>query len=537
MATTNTLKPNGTAPASDQGYVVTGAGATLVTAVNDASDSTFVRKPATADSYSIYWNLETVASINETTNIPWRIRVLAREAQGSSGSVALYVKRKWTAGGEWVLWGEYTKRAVSVTGTVSTSGTASPFPPTASITSGYVYLAPFFYLTGGNAAPGEAGLTYKQQIIDELQVGFVDSSTSASRATLYAIWCELQTTTQPTTTITGIDGDTSSPYSVTTTTRPLIEWSYSQTDSITQSVFEVSVFSASAADPTSSTNRLWTSGQVTSSGARSVRPAYDFLNGTTIYVYVRTGFKLGGTTYWSTWANISASVSLTPPGVPSCSASPQSAQRVNVVVSGSAYASGTQTINVQRSTDGGTTWADLYGAENIATSGSYNTTRRDQYALRDGTTMQYRARAIGVVGGQTITSAYSSAATATITSDRKHWLKVLGDYTTDTQVDIIADPSFEIEEQTTVLRPLGRTDPVVVSGVIGGDDGAFELRVSAASWSAVKTLLTYQGTLIWQDPYNTQKFIRITRRSWQRLGDKDSPRYVAQVQFVEVGSP
>ena len=542
MATTTTLTPNTSTPASDGGFVVTPAGTNLVTAVNDNSDTTYMRKPNSADTYSIFWNVNTVSSLNETTNIPWRVRVSCRESQGANGLVSLYVRRPSSDSSGGIpgryTWTTRTARSIQQSGTVSLSGTAT----TQTIVGNYIDLAPYFTIN-----EGEAPLTQKQQIIDSLQIGFYDASTASSRGILYNISGELQTTTQPTTGFASIDGDTSSPYAVTTSSRPVIEWTYTQADAIPQSAYQIYILNASGiADPTTATTAqtVWSSGTVISSAARSASPTVDLVQSVTIYVYVRTGFTLGGTTYWSTWATSGAtSVTFSPPTTPSFTtlSAVTGSQRTTIVATGALFSGGTQTFDVQRSDDGGTTWDYVRDGIGRTPGGTYAVTLYDYEAPR-GISAQYRTRAVGLVGSATVTGPWSSPSTITTANDRTHWLKRMLSTSAAANVNtgglsILADPDFEVEEQTTVLRPLGRTDAVVIAGAIGRDDGAFSLVVPAASWDAVKANLTLQDVLLWQDPYSTQRYIRITRRSWQRLGDKDSPRYAAQVQFVEVGKP
>jgi hypothetical protein len=103
---------------------------------------------------------------------------------------------------------------------------------------------------------------------------------------------------------------------------------------------------------------------------------------------------------------------------------------------------------------------------------------------------------------------------------------------------ILADPSFTVEEQLQVLRPLGRTSAVVVAGAIGSNDGQFSIHASSqAEWDALSLLLFAQRTLLWQDAYDRQRYIRIISRSFTRVGARGAARFEAEVGYVEVAEP
>lgn len=540
MATANILEPTAAGSIND-GYVITGGG-NVTNSVNDSSDSTYIRKPASNTTYDVFWNITDAPTIDVTSVIPWRIQVLARESQSTGGNVALRVLRPSYLGRGW-SYAEVNLRSKQVTGTVAVSGSATATPvPTASITGDYIEVSRLFddVPRALADATGSTALSVRQTILNQLQIGFRDASTSASRGTLYAIWASLETTTRPTASALIIDGDTSA-YNVNTTSRPVVEWTYGQTDSIAQSAYEVAVFSATTADMTSSTNRLWTSGVISSTTARSATIEYDLINGQTYYIYVRVAMALGSITYWSAQVGSGAvSVTLTAPSQASLTVAWTSAsQRADLSVSGSVYAAGTQVFTIQRSDDGGTTWATVRDAGAITPNATPSTavTVYDYECPRTGT-VKYRAQAVGTVSGQVVSGAYSTERTITQVSDNKHWLKAPETSSLNVgNLAITADPEYQVEEQTTTLRPLGRESAVVVSGALGGDDGAFDIEADSSNWTAVKAIITAQQTLLWQDPFLEQRYIRITSRSWTRYGDRSAPRYRANCSFVEVSSP
>lgn len=357
MATSVILEPtSNTTPGT---FVATGGN--LTNTVNDSSDATFVRKAASDATSECIWDI-TNPTLNTTTAIPWRIRGLARIAQGSSASTRI---RLWLPADGTLPGTLFT--SASTTGTVSLSGSATSTPvPSATVTGNWISIGDLCPSGDGRTLRADPAVVQIDQC-ESIRVGFRDSSPSATRATVYAIWTELETTTAATVTNLVIDGDTSSPYAVTASTRPLVEWTYTQADGIVQDRYEVAVFSAATTDMTDPTNRLWTSG-VVSSSATSVRIDLDLVNGATYFIYVRAGFTLGAyATYWSTAAaSGSTSVTITAPSVPTIVAGYDVADgHTSVTVTGAAYTLGRQVFEVQRSTDGGATWSTVRGADAV----------------------------------------------------------------------------------------------------------------------------------------------------------------------------
>lgn len=549
MATTTALLPNGTLPTYDDGFTIIGSPSpnNKVQAVKDAVTTTGVKKPAVDTYYNIYYNMSTTTA-NITTAIPWKIACTTTLSQGASGLTKFWVE---------------VQDSGRVADSVSVlSKTISGTKSIEAVTGSYVLFSDFLrvYDTGRQTQFTAADM---QAVVDNLLIHVRDSSPSASRATLWELGLSLQTTTIPTTAISAIDGDTTSSYSITTS-RPLIEWTYTQTDNIAQTYWEVAIFSASTADPTSDTNLLWranpdTQGITTdgvtsyfslplSRGLSSIYSGVDLINGTTPFIYIRTGFRYatggrgGDTIFYSSWVSTPATtVSFTPPTRPTLTATWDSTnQKVTLSAVGAAFATGTQTCDIQRSEDAGVTWTYVRGAEAVSISASPYTLSVSDYESKRTGSVLYRARAVGVLTstGVTVTSAWTANVSVSPTSDSNHWLKCPEDSTLNTgNLAIMPNPDFQIEEQTEVLRPLGRTDAIVVSGAIGGSDGSFELYATSAQWDAVKTLLTTQATLLWQDSFNENRYIRIVNRSWHKQGKTSLAHYFAKVSFIEVSAP
>lgn len=338
---------------------------------------------------------------------------------------------------------------------------------------------------------------------------------------------------------------------VTTTTYPSVGFTYTQADDIPQYAYEVHVHNASTATPGTGASLVWSSGTQVSQTALSQVVGSALANATTYWVYVRNGMRaydpatLYGpedvrTTYWSSYVSTTFRMDLTPPTTPTTTVSWSTPnQAATVTATGAAYGAGTQTFTIQRSIDGGTTWTAIRGGTNANTTAT--TLVVTDYEVVRGITARYRSLATGTPTGLTDTLAtpWSTVATVTTTSDGTNWLKdPLTPALNDGGVRVLADPDYQVEEQLQVLRPLGRTDAVVVAGTLGRDDGSFTVHAATeAEWTTLRALLFSQRVLLWQDAFDQQRYIRITSRSYQRVGARGAPRYECQVSYVEVAAP
>jgi hypothetical protein len=549
MATTTALLPDGTATFYNRGFAIVGSPSpnNFVKAVNDGFTTTGIRKPVVDTYYDIYYNVASTTA-NITTAIPWKIACTATLSQGASGLTKFYVE----LGVNSSVADQVSVVSKSVSGTKSIEA----------VTGSYILFSDYLRVADAGRQT-QFTAANMQSVVDGLLVRARDASPGSSRATIWELGLSIQTTTIPTTAIASIGGDTAASYAITMS-RPLIDWTYTQTDNIAQTYWEVAIFSASTADPTSDTNLLWRAnpdtrgittdgvtsyyGLATDRAITSIYPDIDLVNGTTPWIYIRTGFRYatggrgGDTIFYSTWVNSGATtVAFTPPTRPTLTATWDSTnQKVTLSAVGAAFATGTQTCDIQRSEDAGVTWEYVRGAEAVSIDASPYTLSVSDYESKRTGTVLYRARAVGVLtsGGSTVTGLWTSSVSVTPTSDSNHWLKCPEDSTLNVgNLAIMANPDFEIEEQTEVLRPLGRTDAIVVSGAIGGSDGSFELYVTSAQWTAVKALLTTQATLLWQDSFNENRYIRIINRSWHKQGKTSLSHYFAKINFIEVSSP
>jgi hypothetical protein len=279
------------------------------------------------------------------------------------------------------------------------------------------------YATGANAAA----------YINDLTMTFGDASPKSTPVSFYEASLLVTTATLPTVSITSIDGDSSAPYTVTTTSQPTIVWSYTQAESLVQQLYRLKVYTAPQADPDNgNAAQLFYDSGTTSSSANSATIA-NLQNGVSYYAYVKAaaiqttrigiGTSLPADEGWSTWASLTFSVALTSPTAPRLTASWDTVtQRTTITATGAAVTAPmtAQTFDIQRSDDGGTTWVYVRGAQAQIPNGSFVVTAYD-YEPKRGVTVRYRARSVATGAGNTIASSWNSYVAWTFEVDTTGW--------------------------------------------------------------------------------------------------------------------
>lgn len=242
---------------------------------------------------------------------------------------------------------------------------------------------------------------------------------------------------------------------------------------------------------------------------------------------------------WSSAVTLTMNAPL--PVTPTITASVnQSIDRVtlNVTpVASSGYS--TPLIDLERSDDGGTTWAAVRNGTDIAGTFGTPTALYDDEAPRV-ITVRYRARVSATyTGGVVNTGAWSTSATAVVTADE--WqLKCPQDPSINIyNVRVITNPTEDITEDLGVFRPLDRRYPIVVAGKLGGWDGSFTIAtITADEWDAVRAVVEAQKVLLLQSPFGWEKYVRIVGGARTIImGTPTVPRRQVSFDYVEVGSP
>jgi hypothetical protein len=330
---------------------------------------------------------------------------------------------------------------------------------------------------------------------------------------------------------------------VSTTSSPTIEWTYTDTDGDQQDYYQIKFFSAaqygSGGFNPSVSVPVYDSGEIASG---------DFSTGVTdgtllvdgVYrIYVRAGKVIAGNILYSEWDFNEYVQDVINPTIPTLSATYNSS--LNYVslsaVGASVVALGftAQYFYIQRSDDGAVNWVDVRDGDALIPDGSFTVSLIDHEAPR-GQNVVYRVSAIGILGEDLSTSNWSSNTTVAISNDSTWWFKVVSDSDLNLGGVRVANGIQEgFTESVAVFRPLGRTTPVVVGGYIYGNDGQYTITtIDDSEFNALETILRHQGKLLVQDPYGTQKYIRLLSRSWQMGGTSGRRIRRVSVDYVEI---
>jgi hypothetical protein len=500
--TTTVLRPDGVASGSAN-YAILGGAASLQAAVNDDTDVTYVRKSASGTA-SIAFNFGTVAI--GSSQIVRQVRLRARVYGPTSSSKCNIAQGIRTSAG--LNWYE---AASTVRGSVALSE-----------------------LVGAWYTSAPDGTAWDQTSIDALRVQITDYKNAPDRTEVYELYLDVDIATEPTTTVSAPTG------TITDTAKPDISWAFTDSDGDAQTYYEAKVFTAAqygiaSFDPSESPN-TWESGQVTSS--ETTISVGDYLANGTFRAYVRTGKTINGVAFFSDWAYSDFTVSLTPPSTPTLSVSYASAtNRVTAAINGATSALfDYQLFQLQRAyTDSDAYYEDVRDCDQVVPGLNYDTTVYDYEADR-GVTVYYRVRSIGYLGTNVVATAWSATSSVSVTNDLTWWLKAIGNTSLNAgSIRVLEGLPISVEEDLGVFRPKGRTKALVVSGSIYGEDGSYRLVASSTNeWNTLKALVLFQGTLLVQDPFGDQKYIRITSRSWTGTGAVGAQRREVAIGYVEV---
>lgn len=502
MGTTQYLLPNGNKSGTGA-YSLVGGGSSVHGNLSDSSDSTRVQKTTSGDKTATF-NMGTY-----TLAADERVKRVRAAARVLFNAKPLFYEWGATAGR--TSFGAYRQ---------------------AKNTSVTTYYTEWVTPTGLAFGP------LQQSDVDASTMYIRDNNSSALNY-FYDIWVELDIIDQPTATVSA--GSTS-------TLRPTITWVYADGDGDSQTHYRVKVFDSATYggggfDPDTSTP-AFDSG-IVSGDDESYRDATQLANGTTYKAYVQVAHDGGSEPFWSDWAVSSAwTISITPCTTPTLTGIYSEADgRVELSVTGAAPPGGvTQTLRVERSTDGGTTWVAVRGYADAAFGSPYTPTVYD-YEVPLGVACAYRARALGVnATDDDVSSAWSTTNTENPWTDGTWWLKCPLDPSLNIQgVWVLQGPDITVDETIAVYRPIGSTRAVTVAGDIGGEDGSWQVRAhdddTATMIASIAALMTTQNVLYVSDPFGGNRYVRITSRTRTVEGTADYPRTVWQVSYVEVDQP
>lgn len=475
-----TLRPDSVISGASN-VTITGA-ANIWTALNDNSDSSYVVKAAgvagTADMVTGFGSTPIAADKRVR-----RVRLRARTSSTTAAARCAFFL------GTNVTQKNYFARATQIAGVVSATTAVGA------------------WLT---ASPD--GAAWDQSRVDALRIKFREYKDSTDRSTVYELYLDVDIESQPT-----VSGISSPSGTISSTSAPTVEWLYSDPEAGAQAFYQVKVFTAAqygavGFDPETS-EATWDSGQVASSDTATVVSAL-LINGA-YRCYIRAAKSINGTPFWSAWAFSVFTQSCTPPTTPAIDAAfDELTGGVEFTLTGAnpvGFAS--QYFELQKSLDDAT-WVDTRNGAAIVPDAAYVGTETDYENLRDAVTY-YRVRAVGVQGENYVTSDWSVVQQIYVSNDGLWWLKVLDDHTLNVSGVRVQGPlEIEVLEPNVVTRPIGRSRPVVVSGLVQGKDGQFVIKaVSDDEWALLEPALLAQSKILVQDPFGAQKYIRVISRS------------------------
>jgi hypothetical protein len=286
-------------------------------------------------------------------------------------------------------------------------------------------------------------------------------------------------------------------------TTPTYTWTDTLASGASQTKYRVVVEHGAYGTTPGSGTTDWDSGLVTSSSTSVAHGGAALAQGTSYRVFVQVT-ETGGQT--SAWAFSTFTTVVTPPGQPTLTATPDNPNaRVQLTVTAGAAPAGNIFV-IQRSLDGGTTWADVRGATSAGQELAHAASQTIyDYEATPAAAAQYRAADVNVSAAGLTYSAWSATHTATMATTDV-WLK--DPLHPSVNRTVIVSGLDKLTHQVNLARhdPLPNSDgsvtyPIPVWGAQRGVTGPIEFRTrSQAEKQAIIALLTSRTTLLVQTP-------------------------------------
>ena len=393
--------------------------------------------------------------------------------------------------------------------------------------------------TGAWYSSAPDGQEWTQSRLDGLRAQFSEYREDTFQATLNEVYIDIDVASQPVVSVTS-PADAST---LTTTSSPTLEWTYTDSDGDQQDYYQIKIFNsfqygAIGFNPISSVP-VYDSGEIASNDLSTGITDGTLLEDGVYRVYIRAGKVIAGNILYSDWDYSQYTQDVVPPTLPTLTATYDSnSNYVTLNATGasiSALGFDSQYFKIMRSDDGATNWVNVRGAVDVVPDGSFVVSVIDHEAPR-GQSVLYRVHSVGVDGENLSVSNWSSSVSVSVTNDKTWWFKAVGDSDLNIGGVKVANGTQEgFVESVAIFRPLGRTTPVVVAGYVYGNDGQYTITtISDSEFNSLVPILRHQGKLLVQDPYGTQKYVRLLSRSWQAGGTSGRRLRRISVDYVEI---
>jgi hypothetical protein len=483
MAVT-TVVPNGTVSGASL-YDIAGGSATVHAALSDASDSTYITKKSSvsgAGSIVVDFGTTTIGATSKVKRVRIRARVLTPDA---TGKMSIFLGSRIS--NENYFYGALAVRGAYVSATTFTGAWQ-------------------------NYAPN--GGAWTQATIDGLRAKITEYNDSTSVGRFIELFIDVDIVSQPTVTISAPSG------TISANAAPDVNWSMADVDGETQTYYQFKIFTAAQFGAggfnVNTSVATYDSGEVASVDNSSVVGTL-LLNGS-YRAYVRAGKTTSGVPFYSDWQFSSFTMSYSAPTTPTLTAVwDENLGRSTIVVTGAVPTGfSSQYFEIERSDDSGVTYDVIRNGSPITPSGTYVATVLDYEAPRNAVGF-YRSRSVGVDGsGNEFPTVYSNNVSVFATNDGSWWFKAITNPSISRgSVRVLAQLDTNIEEPNTVFRPLGENRPIVVAGLLQGEDGIYSIKtVTEDEWDDLYPIIEHQGTLLVQDPQENQKYVRVIGRTW-----------------------
>jgi hypothetical protein len=502
-----TVRPNATASGSNL-FTITGGSGSLNAALSDDSDLTYISKTSsiTGQASAILDFGTTTISASQRVK---QVRIRGRcSTPTASGRLNIYL-------GSRVENQNYFHSALAIRGQNSSPTT---------------FTGPYF----SSAPNGEA---WTQASVNGLRGKITEYKETTDIGSFYELYIDVDISSQPTVSVSAPTG------TITTTSAPDVTWTYSDTDNETQAFYQIKVFSSTqygaggfSADTSTST---WDSGEIASSDSSAV--VGTLLLPATYRAYVRVAKSINGEPFWSAWAFSQFTISYTAPTIPTMNVSWSSTEgKASFTLTGAALPAGyvSQYYDIHRSDNAGVIYAGIRNGENLIPNVSYVATAVDYEAPRT-ITAYYRCRAVAIDSSSNeFASNWGTVQQVLITNDNTWWFKAVEEPPINQgSIRVLKELDVQVPEPNTVFRPLGQNRPIVVAGPIQGQDGGYSIKtVTESEWDDLYPLIEYQGTILVQDPFGNQKYIRITDRGWIAETQNGNVYRDITLRYVEVNA-